>query len=86
VCVGAALLVAMARVHNGGGFLMSCGVVFVTLDLVDKLSRFNEWELAAGVVLAAGAEALGSFGRWDAPVAGQGFTALLRRPRGAERP
>ena len=40
---------------------MSCGVVFVTLDVVDKLSRFNEWELAAGVVLAAGAEALAMF-------------------------
>jgi hypothetical protein len=67
--VGVALLVAMARVHRGGSFLMGCGVVFVTLDLVDKLSRFNEWELAAGVMLAAGAEALRSVGPSAARVA-----------------
>ncbi len=68
--VGVALLVAMTRVHKGGSFLMGCSVVLVTLDLFDKLSRFNEWELAAGVVLAAGAEALGSFGPAGATVAG----------------
>ena len=56
------LLVGMKRVYKGGSFLMACSVVLVTLDLLDKVSRFNEWELAAGVVLAAGAEALGPFG------------------------
>ncbi len=54
----AALAMAMARVHQDGSFLMGCGLVLMTLNLVDKVSRFNEWELAAGLVLAAGAEAL----------------------------
>jgi hypothetical protein len=67
-------------VHKGASFLMGCSVVFVTLDLVDKLSRFNEWELAAGLVLAAGAEVLGSFGRSDAEVVRTNRRrALLRR-------
>jgi hypothetical protein len=65
VCVGTALVVAMKRVHNGESFLMGCAVVLVTLDLVDKVSRFNEWELAAGVALAAGAEALGAVSPGD---------------------
>ena len=43
VGVGVALLVGMKRVHNGQSFLMACGVVVVTLDLLDKVSRFNEW-------------------------------------------
>jgi hypothetical protein len=38
---------------------MACSVVLMTLNLVDKVSNFNEWQLAAGLVLAAGAEALG---------------------------
>jgi len=87
VGVGAALLLAMAMVRKDGNFLMGCSVVFVTLDLVDKLSRFNEWELAAGVVLAAGAEAVGTFRRTDADVAGErprpGSTARLWPARGA---
>jgi hypothetical protein len=57
--VGVALLIAMKRVHRGGSFLMACSVVFVTLDLFSKVAFFNEWQLAAGVILAAGAEALG---------------------------
>ncbi len=61
---------------------MGCSVVLVTLDLVDKLSRFNEWELAAGVVLAAGAEALGSFGCSGSQLAGRSRArALLRASR-----
>jgi hypothetical protein len=59
--LGAALLIAMTRVYKGGSFLMSCGIVLATLDLFDRISFFNEWQLAAGVVLAAGAEALSSF-------------------------
>ena len=79
--VGVALLVAMTRVHKGGSFLMGCSVVFVTLDLFDKLSRFNEWELAAGMVLAAGAEVLASFERSDAKVAGTYRGRALLRSR-----
>jgi len=60
VSVAVALVVAMKRLYRGGGFLMECGLVLMTLDFVDKVSRFNEWELAAGLVLAAGSEALGS--------------------------
>lgn len=58
VGVTVALVAGMRRLRNGGNFLMSCAVVIVTLNVVDKVSRFNEWELAAGLVLAAGAEAL----------------------------
>jgi hypothetical protein len=57
-------------------------VVFVTLDLVDKLSFFNEWELAAGLVLGAGAESLGSFGRSRAKMAGTYAGRALLRGRG----
>ncbi len=63
--VGTALVVTMKSVHNGESFLMGSSVVLVTLDLFDKVSRFNEWELGAGVVLAAGAEALGGAGRGE---------------------
>jgi hypothetical protein len=80
VCVGVALVVAMARVYKDGSFLMGCSVVFVTLDLVDKLSRFNEWELAAGVVLAAGAEALGSFRGQNAYVVREGASGSSSEP------
>jgi hypothetical protein len=87
VGLGVALLIAMVRVHEGGSFLMGCSVVLVTFDLFDKLSRFNEWQLAAGVVLAAGAEALGSLVGSDAQVsvdeAGSGSTSPSRALRGA---
>jgi hypothetical protein len=82
--VGLALMVAMKRVHNGGSFLMACSVVLVTLDLFDKVSRFNEWELAAGVVLAAGVEALGAVGRGErTPLEDQTAMPWSRSPRGA---
>jgi hypothetical protein len=58
--VGVALIFSMRRVHGGGSFLMACGVVLSTLNVLDKVSFFNEWELAAGVVVAAGAEAYGA--------------------------
>jgi hypothetical protein len=61
-----ALTIAMKRVHEGGSFLMGCSLVLMTLNLVDKVSNFNEWELAAGLILAAGAEALGLAGRTGA--------------------
>jgi lysylphosphatidylglycerol synthetase-like protein (DUF2156 family) len=56
--VVAALGVAMWRARHGGGFIMGCALLLTTLNLVDKVSNFNEWQMAAGLVLAAGAEAL----------------------------
>ena len=83
--VGVALLVAMTRVHKGGSFLMGCSVVLVTLDLFDKLSFFNEWQLGAGVVLAAGAEALRPLRSSGAKVAGMHRSRALLRGRGMMR-
>ena len=53
-----ALTISMVRIRKDASFLMGCSVTLVTLNLFNKISRFNEWELAAGLILAAGAEAL----------------------------
>ena len=80
--VTVALVAAMRNVHKGGSFLMGCGLVLMTLNIVDKVSRFNEWELAAALVLAAGSEALGSVavrGAASAPSGDETFEHRRRR-------
>ena len=53
-----ALTISVVRIRRGDSFLMGSSVTLVTLNLLNKISRFNEWELAAGIILATGAEAL----------------------------
>lgn len=55
-----ALVLTVRRVHLGGSFLLGCGVLLASFDLFDKVTRFNEWELVVGILLAAGAQALGT--------------------------
>ena len=57
-----AITISVVRIRRGASFLMGSSVTLVTLNLLNKISRFNEWELAAGIILAAGAEALTSSG------------------------
>ena len=45
---------------------MGCSVVLVTLNLFDKVSRYNEWELAAGIVLADRGRGVRSSQPWGA--------------------
>lgn len=56
--VAIALVLAMRWTHKDGSFLLGCAVVLVTLNLFDRITRFNEWELAVGLTLAAAAELL----------------------------
>lgn len=46
------------RVRLRGCFLYGCGMLLLTIDLFDKITRFNEWQLGAGLLLAGGAEAV----------------------------
>jgi hypothetical protein len=61
--------------RNAYGFLGGCALVMTWFNLASKQSYFNEWELAAGLIVLC-----------MASVAGTSDVELLPRPRWRRRP
>jgi len=51
--VGAIVLVVWRLPRDTFGFLLGSAVVMAVFNLANKQTHYNEWELAAGILLAA---------------------------------